>query len=91
MELRVVTNEAAPPQQRRVPDQGPTPRAITLKRAVQYTDHSRTTLYRLAGEGEIVFIKAGRTTLLDLASWDAYLARQPRAVIRVAPRKGRAA
>jgi excisionase family DNA binding protein len=42
---------------------------------------SRSHLYRLAGEGRIRFLKAGRTTLVDLDSVRNYLATLPVAVI----------
>jgi excisionase family DNA binding protein len=42
---------------------------------------SRSHLYRLAGEGRIRFLKAGRTTLVDLDSVRAYLATLPEACI----------
>lgn len=43
---------------------------------------SRSTLYRLAGEGRIRLVKSGRTTLADLASVRRHLASLPAAEIR---------
>jgi hypothetical protein len=47
--------------------------------AEAHTGVSTNTLYRLHARGEVVLVKAGRRTLLDLASWRDYLARAPRA------------
>ena len=44
---------------------------------------SRSTLYREPGKGNIVMRKAGRTTLVCLASLRAFVAALPEARIRV--------
>lgn len=58
------------------------PLTVSLQDAPAFTGLSRSTLYRLAAGGDIALIKVGRCTLLDVASWKRYLARQPNAVIR---------
>lgn len=58
--------------------------------AVMLFDISRSSLYREAGRGNIVMKKAGRTTLVCLASLRAFIAALPAARIR-APRGGKAA
>lgn len=63
------------------------PEALTIERASSTFGISRTSLYRLAGAGNVRFIKLGRTTLVDCNSVRAFLAAQPSAVIRTAPRK----
>ena len=49
------------------------------------TGLSRSTLYNLAAAGEITFRKAGRATLVDLASVRAYWAKLPTAEISPRP------
>jgi hypothetical protein len=63
----------------------PEPLALPIPQAVAVTGLSRSALYRLAGEGRIVLLKHGRTTLVEMASARAVLAGLPRASIR-APR-----
>jgi hypothetical protein len=46
---------------------------------------SRSANYRAAGEGAIVLLKVGRTTLLGMASARAFLASLPRAEIHRRP------
>ncbi|MGK7870974.1 helix-turn-helix transcriptional regulator [Falsiroseomonas sp. E2-1-a20] len=58
------------------------PEAVPLPRATAVFGISRSSLYRLAGEGAVRFIKLGRTTLVDANSVRAFLAAQPSAVIR---------
>jgi hypothetical protein len=43
---------------------------------------SRSGIYRAAGEGKIVFIKCGRSTLVEVASVRKFLASLPRASLR---------
>jgi len=50
--------------------------------AVAISGLSRSAIYRAAGEGRIKLVKAGRTTLVDMASVRAFLASLPRAPIR---------
>jgi hypothetical protein len=61
------------------------PEMARIPVAVAVTGLSRSAIYRLAAEGKIVLRKAGRTTLVDMASARACLADLPRAVVR-APR-----
>ncbi len=58
------------------------PLALPVAKAVQVTGLSRSAIYRAAGEGAIVLLKAGRSTLVDMASARAFLAGLPRAEIR---------
>lgn len=64
----------------RVPDVSP--EAVPLPRATAVFGLSRSTLYRLAGEGRIRFLKVGRSTLVDAASVRQFLATLPAATIR---------
>lgn len=68
----------------RPPRRQPEPAALyaTLKDAVRTHGVSRTTLYRLLASGDARAIKLGRSTLVDLAVLDAYLAACPRASFR---------
>ncbi len=61
------------------------PLALPLSKAVQVTGLSRSAIYRAAGEGAIVLLKVGRSTLVDMASARAFLAGLPRAEIRRRP------
>jgi excisionase family DNA binding protein len=58
------------------------PEAVPLPRATAVFGLSRSTLYRLAGEGRIRFLKVGRSTLVDAASVRQFLATLPAATIR---------
>jgi hypothetical protein len=58
------------------------PMAVRLPEATRVSGFSRSELYRRAGRGEIVFLKCGATTLVDLASLRAAVMSLPRAVIR---------
>ncbi len=57
------------------------PMALPLNKAVAVTGLSRSAIYRAAGEGKITLLKAGRTTLVCMASARAFLAGLPRAVV----------
>ena len=61
------------------------PLALPLAKAVQITGLSRSAIDRAAGEGAIVLLKNGRSTLVDMASARAFLAGLPRAEIRRRP------
>lgn len=63
---------------------GTLPEAVPLSRATSIFGLSRSTLYRLAGEGRIRFVKVGRSTLVDAGTVRAFLASLPAAVIRPA-------
>jgi excisionase family DNA binding protein len=58
------------------------PLAIPLPHAPSLTGLSRSTIYREAARGNIRLIKAGRSTLVDMASVRAFLASLPIASIR---------
>ena len=58
------------------------PEAVPLPRATAIFGLSRSTLYRLAGDGQIRFMKVGRTTLVDAGTVRAFLASLPTASIR---------
>jgi hypothetical protein len=60
------------------------PIAVPLPKAPAWCGLSRSRIYRLAGEGKIRLIKAGKSTLVDVASVRAYLADAPVATIRKA-------
>jgi hypothetical protein len=61
------------------------PLALPVPKAVQVTGLSRSAIYRAAGDGAIVLLKNGRSTLVDMASVRAFLAGLPRAEIRRRP------
>jgi hypothetical protein len=56
--------------------------AVRLPDATRISGFSRSELYRRAARGEIVFLKCGASTLVDVASLRAAVASLPRAVIR---------
>jgi hypothetical protein len=56
--------------------------AVRLPEATRISGFSRSELYRRAARGEIVFLKCGASTLVDMASLQAAVASLPRAVIR---------
>jgi hypothetical protein len=56
--------------------------AVRLPEATRISGFSRSELYRRAARGEIVFLKCGASTLVDVASLRATVASLPRAVIR---------
>ncbi len=58
------------------------PLALPVPKAVQVTGLSRSAIYRAAGEGAIVLLKVGRSTLVDMATARAFLAGLPRAAVR---------
>ncbi len=57
------------------------PLALPLARAVLVTGLSRSAIYRAAAAGGITLLKAGRSTLVDMASARAFLAALPRAAV----------
>jgi hypothetical protein len=57
--------------------------AVRLPEASYISGFSRSELYRRAARGEIVFLKAGASTLVDLESLRTAVASLPRAVIKV--------
>ena len=58
------------------------PLAVPLPQAPTVTGLSRSTIYREAARGNIRLLKAGRSTLVDMASVRAFLASLPTASIR---------
>jgi len=60
------------------------PMAVRLPEASRISGFSRSELYRRAARGEVIFLKSGSTTLVDLVSLKAAVAALPRAVIRAA-------
>jgi hypothetical protein len=57
--------------------------AVRLPEASYISGFSRSELYRRAARGEIIFLKAGASTLVDLGSLRTAVASLPRAVIKV--------
>lgn len=57
------------------------PEMVPLPRATPIFGIARSTLYRLAADGRIRFVKLGRSTLVDAASVRAFLATLPEARI----------
>ena len=60
------------------------PLAVRLPEATRISGLSRSEIYRRAGRGEIILLKCGKSTLVDMASLRATLAALPRASIRPA-------
>jgi hypothetical protein len=58
------------------------PVALRIGDAVRYSGISRSGIYRMAGEGRISLLKAGRSTLVDARSLREVVASLPRASIR---------
>jgi hypothetical protein len=74
--------------------ESPTPTALagTIRTATAVSGLSRSAIYREAARGNIVLLKLGRTTLVDMESVRAFLAGLPRAAIHRAgalPRGGK--
>jgi hypothetical protein len=62
------------------------PLAVRLPEAVRLSGLSRSELYRRASRGEIVLLKCGASTLVDMNTLRAVVAALPRAAIRLAKR-----
>jgi len=58
------------------------PIAVRLPMAERISGFSRSEIYRRASRGEIVFLKCGTRTLVEMASLRAAVAALPRAAIR---------
>jgi hypothetical protein len=56
--------------------------AVRLPEAARISGFSQSELYRRAARGEIIFLKCGASTLVDVTSLRAAVASLPRAVIR---------
>lgn len=52
-------------------------RTMSVRGTCERYGLGRTKLYSLLGSGEITAFKAGRKTLIDVASVEAWLTRQP--------------
>ena len=61
------------------------PITTRISDAVRITGLSRTGLYRLAAQGNVLFRKAGRTVLVDVVSLQDYIASLPVAKIKHNP------
>ena len=64
-----------------------TPEAVPLARAPAVFGLSRSSLYRLAGAGQIRLLKIGSRTLVDAASVRRFLAELPQLEPRRDPRR----
>jgi len=65
------------------------PRTGKIKAAVAYSGLSRSTLYELAPEYEGLFLKRGKSTLVDFGKLDEILDQLPTANIRPSRTGGR--
>jgi hypothetical protein len=59
------------------------PLAVRLPEASRISGFSRSELYRRAARGEIILLKCGKSTLVDVPSLRAAVAALPRASIRM--------
>jgi hypothetical protein len=59
------------------------PLAVRLPEASRISGFSRSELYRRAARGEIILLKCGKSTLVDVPSLRAAVAALPRASIRI--------
>jgi excisionase family DNA binding protein len=57
---------------------------IRMAEAQRLFGVSRTSLYRMASKGDVIFVKLGGRTLVDFATLKAAVRRLPRAVINIA-------
>lgn len=64
----------APPQ--------PDPLTVRIAEAARISGFSRSEIYRRAGRGEIILLKCGKSTLVDMASLRAAVVALPHASIR---------
>jgi hypothetical protein len=62
----------------------PDPLTVRIPEATRISGFSRSELYRRAGRGEIIMLKCGKSTLVDMASLRAAVSALPRAPIRAA-------
>jgi hypothetical protein len=58
------------------------PIAVRICEAQRVSGFSRSELYRRAGRGELLMLKCGSRTLVDVTSLRAVLASLPRATVR---------
>ena len=66
------------------------PLAMPLARAAAWSGLSRSTIYRMAAQGRVRLVKAGRSTLVDADSLRAVVAGLPPATVRGGARTGTA-
>jgi hypothetical protein len=59
----------------------PEPLLVRISEACRISGFSRSDLYRRATRNEVLFVKAGRMTLVDFASLKAAVSALPRAAI----------
>jgi hypothetical protein len=60
------------------------PLAVRLPEAARISGFSRSRLYRMAGDGELTFLKCGKATLVEYASLEAAIHRLPRITVKAA-------
>ena len=72
------------------PSHDPHTLALPLARAVAWSGLSRSTIYRMAAQGRVRLVKAGRSTLVDADSLRAVVAGLPPATVRGGARTGTA-
>jgi hypothetical protein len=60
------------------------PLAVRVNEAIRISGLSRSSLYRLASRGELIFLKAGSSILVDFASLRCVIAGLPKASINIA-------
>jgi hypothetical protein len=60
----------------------PDPLAVRIPEATRISGFSRSEIYRRAGRGEIVLLKCGKSTLVDVPSLRTAVNSLPRAIIR---------
>ena len=60
------------------------PLAVRLPEATRISGFSRSRLYRMAGDGELTFLKCGKATLVEYASLEAAIHRLPRITVKAA-------
>ena len=60
----------------------PDPLTVRIPEATRFSGLSRSEIYRRAGRGEVILLKSGRSTLVDMASLREAVASLPHASIR---------
>jgi len=66
----------------RYPSPQSAPLAVRIPEATRISGFSRSEIYRRAGRGEIILLKCGKSTLVDMASLRSAVSTLPRAAIR---------
>jgi hypothetical protein len=62
----------------------PDPLTVRIPEATRISGFSRSELYRRAARGEIILLKCGKSTLVEMTSLRAAVSALPRAAIRAA-------